>query len=125
MSPQEASNVPVEQQSIGVPSAVTTVEEDPEIKEWLTPGSIITREMAHFAEVRLVAERLGNNGYVVFLILEDDPEEVLDAAFDAERRAMAMIPQIPFDLRVRKPHPHWAPDDLLATCVTHYARPQP
>ena len=91
--------------------------------EWGTPGSVIARLVASRPEVRLVAERYENGRYGVFVILDDDPEDVLDAVFEAERRAMEQLPRIPFDLRVRKPHPDWSDRDLRAGSVAHYARP--
>ena len=91
--------------------------------DWMTPGSLIAQRIAAIQRVRLVAERLEKTRYAVFVVLDDDPDEVLDAVFEAEQEVMKELPGIPFDLRVRKPHPQWSPDNLLSSCARHYTRP--
>ena len=90
--------------------------------EWKTPGSLIAQGLARLPQVRLVAERYEGARYGVFVILDGDADEVLDVVFETEQQVMREIPNIPFDLRVRKPHAQWSPDDLLATCLKHYSR---
>jgi len=93
------------------------------LEEWKTPGSLIARALLKLPQVRLVAERYEGGRYGVFVILDDDSDEVLDRVFEAEEQTMRELPRIPFDLRVRKPHPEWSEDNLLATCVKRYSRP--
>ena len=95
----------------------------PPAEEWATPGSFIARQVAGVGYVNFVAERLEGARYAVFVILDDDPEDALDSVFEAEQLAMKEIPGISFDLRVRRPHPDWSPDDLLSSCIRHYKRP--
>lgn len=90
---------------------------------WLTPGSLIAQWVASIPHVRFVAERLEGIRYAVFVVLDDDPEEVLDAIFQAEQEVMRHVPNMTFDMRVRRPHDGWKPDNLLASCMKHYARP--
>lgn len=91
--------------------------------DWMTPGSLIARRIAVIDQVRLVAERPEKARYAVFVILDADPDEVLDAVFEAEQEVMRELPGIPFDLRVRKPHAQWLPNALLSSCARHYTRP--
>ena len=90
--------------------------------EWMTPGSLMAHQLSAIPQVRFVAERLEGARYAVFVVLDDDPEEVLDSVFDAERQTMQRLPGISFDLRVRKPHADWSPDNLLASCFKQYGR---
>lgn len=91
--------------------------------EWLTPGSLIAQRVAALPQVRFVAERLEGPRYAVFVILDDDPEDVFDVVFAAEQEIMAQVPVMAFDLRVRKPHAGWSPENLFASCTKHYVRP--
>jgi hypothetical protein len=89
---------------------------------WLTPGAYISRAIAHRPEVRYVLERLEQSRLAVFVILESDPEEILDAIFDAERELYSTFRGLPFDVRVRTPSPDWDPRDLLRETVLHHQR---
>ena len=91
--------------------------------DWITPGALIAERVAHLKEVRFVAERLEGGRYAVFVILDEDPDSVLDTIFETEAEVMKQLSNVEFDLRVRKPHPDWSPDNLLSSCAKHYTRP--
>ena len=105
-----------------LPCECRFVSQDEAAGNWLTPGALIAERVIGLQAVHFVAERLENARYAVFVVLDDDSEDVLDAVFEAEQDFMRAVPNIAFDLRVRRPHNGWDPEPLLATCVAHYKR---
>jgi hypothetical protein len=90
---------------------------------WSTPGLALTSGVFDLKEVRFVLERVEPDRYTVFVILEDDPEIVLDRIFGAEHELYDRFARMPFDVRVMKPAPSWTPGGLLRETVLRYARP--
>ena len=92
-----------------VPTTVIT----PASAEWVTPGRTIAGAISHRPEVRLVVERLEADRYAVFVILDSDPEDLLDEILEAERVVFLRPRGLPFDLRIMKPQGDWSDADLL------------
>ena len=90
---------------------------------WRTPGACIAHAVLGRSEVRLVAERLERDRFGVFVVLYSDPEEVLDAIFDAEHLLYERFSGLPFDVRVMVPGPEWSDEDLRRDTVVHYENP--
>ncbi len=90
---------------------------------WQTPGACIARAVFGRPEVRLVAERLERDRFGVFVVLYRDPEDVLDAVFEAEHLLYELFPGMPFDVRVMVPGPEWSDEDLRRDAAVHYEDP--
>ena len=89
---------------------------------WLTPGVHVFQAVAGRPEVRMVVERLEKDRYSVFVVLDSDPEDLLDAIFDAERELYSRSGGLPFDVRVMRPGPAWSPADLRTDSICHFDR---
>lgn len=95
--------------------------------EWLTPGRCIANAIAGRPEVRYVLEGFDPNGYSVYVVLFEEPEDLLDRIFDAERELYTKFAGTRFDVRVMRPDDAWAEETYLRNTVVHYRgvpRPQ-
>ena len=107
--------------SIGVRLSSVQPASTPLSGRWHSPGSLITAACAGFKEVVVVAEKYEGNRHSVLVLLREDPEEVLDAIYDAEAKAINDLKNMPFDLRVTVPLQAWDLDQLRRTYLVHYA----
>lgn len=107
---------------VGLAGPAAEVRIPPGSDRWQTPGVHIHQAVAGRPEVRLVAERLDGDRYSVFVVLDSDPEDLLDAIFEAERELYSRVRGIPFDIRVMRPGPEWSDADLKADSICHYDR---
>ncbi|MBI1849129.1 MAG: hypothetical protein HYR85_02165 [Planctomycetes bacterium] len=89
---------------------------------WPTPGALLAEALKHQPHVTLVMERLERHRYSVFVILDDDPESLLDDVFAAEKHVMKSFKGLPFDMRVMKPRADWKDEDLRRDCIVHHER---
>ena len=89
---------------------------------WSSPGTHLASRVASRAEVRLILERLERDRFSVFVVLDEDPEDLLDAIFDAEEEIFKIFRGIPFDLRVIKPTSDWSDQDLRQDTICRYDR---
>lgn len=92
----------------------------PRIIEWLTPGRCIANAVAGRPEVRYVLEGFDANGYSVYVVLFEDPEELLDRIFDAEHELYTRFAGTRFDVRVMRSDDTWAEETYLRNTVVHY-----
>lgn len=90
---------------------------------WQTPGTVTASLVAAIPEVRLVLERPEPDRYSVFVVVDDDGDEILDAILEAERELYRLFRNMPFDLRVLKPARNWDESDLANSSAEHYRRP--
>jgi hypothetical protein len=107
--------------SIGVRVAAAQPASSPLCGSWHSPGSLITAACAKFKEVAVVAEKYEGNRHSVLVLLRQDPDEVLDAIYDAEAKAINDLKNMPFDLRVTVPLQAWDLNQLRRTYLVHYA----
>lgn len=90
---------------------------------WSTPGVAVADAINSLPQVRFVLEKLEPDRYTIFVVLADDPDEVLDRIYDTERSLYETFPWTPFDLRVMKPSDDWSPSELLQATICRYRRP--
>jgi hypothetical protein len=83
----------------------------------------MARRIAQHPEVKWVLERLERDRLAVFVILDDDPESLLNEIFEAERELYSTFHGLPFDVRVMRPSAAWSPDSILQDTIAHYERP--
>lgn len=89
---------------------------------WESAGSILADRLSAMAEVVMILERLEGDRTTIFVVLRDDPEPVLDAVFAAEGELLRSC-DLPFDLRVMKPHDPSDLQSLRATSIQRFIRP--
>jgi hypothetical protein len=90
---------------------------------WATPGSHIASAIGMEPGVRFVLERFDGDRSSVVVVLDDDPEPLLDAIFDAERELYEVFKDSVFDVRVTKPPRDWDSADLVRTSIVRHRRP--
>ena len=122
MTPVMSANVRTVEPG-GVPSHAVRVEVEQGAATWLTPGAHVAQAVAKHADVRLVLERLEQDRLAVFVVLDDDSEELLDDIFEAERELYTSFQGLPFDIRVMTPSDDWSAADLCRDKISHYERP--
>ena len=89
---------------------------------WQTPGVVIADAISGLPEVRFVFEKADAGRYTVFAILDDDPDDVLDPIFDAERELFRSCAWVPFDVRVMKVDKDWDPTELASVSIPRHRR---
>lgn len=90
-----------------------------------TPGLEMARAVAHHPAVAMVLERFEVGRHTVFIVLDRDPENLLDTIYDAEGSLYGRFAGLPFDVRVMTLTPGWSPADLERQWIVHYERPHP
>jgi hypothetical protein len=122
MTPPQTADVvqPNDEITVGKPRQMATV--DVRSTDWLTPGAFLAGKLAACREIRMILERFEKERYAVIIVLEKDPEDLLDRIFDTERELHAACRGLPFDVRVMTPPPSWSPEDLMQGAFTHYMR---
>lgn len=108
------------QNAVSIAAQVVTVAHSR--PEWITPGSHLAQALVGRLEVRRVLERLEADRYQVFVVLDRDPEDLLDLIVDSERELYTRFPGLPFDVRVLCLGPDWSDADLQKACLVHYDR---
>ena len=118
------TNVEITSREAAVPSAAIQIQfHGRQVGlNWMTPGSSMAEALCGLPEVRSVHERIDPDRFTVFIILDRDPESVLDAVFDAEHRLYEEFRKMPFDVRVMKPQQSWSDKDLSASACLRYRR---
>jgi hypothetical protein len=107
------------EESVGAPSARVT---SPNL-DWKTPGSVLAQNLRGVAEIRMILERMEPDRYSVFVVLDSDPEAVLDRIFETEASLYREFPKMPFDVRVTTPSPNWDPGPLMGSTIAWWVRP--
>ena len=90
--------------------------------EWLTPGSYIAKSIAGRGEVRMVLQRPETDRCSVYVVLDEDPEDLLDFIFNEEQEFRKSHKMFLFDLRVITPSSDWSDKDLLKGSFAYYKR---
>ena len=68
---------------------------------WVTPGMYLAQRIFDFPQVRFVGERYESDYLQTVVVLENDPEDVLNAIFTTEQEMFRKFGRLRFDVRVR------------------------
>lgn len=109
--------------AVGVRAVGQPTQTPPFRGEWQSPGSLIASACSKLPAVLLVAERYEGNRHSVLVVLREDPEDVLDAIYDAEARTIRELRNIPFDMRVTVPQGPWTSDRVSNNYLVRYMVP--
>ncbi len=90
---------------------------------WRTPGTDLADAIRDKREVLLVTERFDEDAHCITVVLEKDPEILLDAIYDAEQALYQRHPGVHFSLRVMTRPPGWSPQNLLKTAIPLHVSP--
>jgi len=69
--------------------------------QWQTPGLYLAQKVARNPLVRFVGENLQTDFIQVIIIVEDDPENLVDSIFSAEQEMYIKFNKLRFDVRLR------------------------
>ncbi|HHT9146433.1 MAG: hypothetical protein Q7J76_04205 [Candidatus Brocadiaceae bacterium] len=69
--------------------------------QWQTPGLYLAQKVARNPLVRFVGENLQTDIIQVVIIVEDDPEDLVDSIFSAEQEMYNKFNKLRFDVRLR------------------------
>jgi len=94
----------------------------PANRSWQTPGTTIAEAVRGLHQVRAVLELVNPDRLTVLVLLDDDPDDVLDAIFEAERRLYPVFRNLPFDVRVSRMHHSWKDVSTERQVVPRYLR---
>lgn len=90
---------------------------------WRTPGTDLADAVRDKREVLLVTEKFDDDAHRITIVLEKDPEHVLDAIYDAEQALYRHHPGVRFSLRVMTRPPGWSPQSLLRQAIPLHISP--
>lgn len=81
-------------------------EEKPEVLlprdlNWQTPGSYIAQEIVSNPLVRFVGEEIQPDCMQTIIVVDDDPEELVDKLFSIEQEMYKIFIKLRFDVRLR------------------------
>lgn len=69
--------------------------------DWITPALYLADNIKRKKFVRLIGESFYTDYLQVIVVLEDDPEEILDEIFSIEEKMRKQFNNVNFDIRVR------------------------
>jgi hypothetical protein len=69
--------------------------------DWQTPGVRIAEEVKGYSNVRFIGEKMQADYMQTIIVLDDDPEDLLNKIFSTEQKIYKDFENLRFDLRVR------------------------
>lgn len=69
--------------------------------KWKTPGVYLTQKMAGKPLVRFIGEYSQTDFLQVIIVVDDDPEDLIDNIFSAEQEMYDRFKKLRFDVRLR------------------------
>jgi len=92
------------------------------MKEWQTPGLYLQQKISNNSLVRLIGEIYYQEYLQVVIVIDDDPEKLLDKIFTIEREMYHNFKEINFDLRVRVINKEEQIEDIKQSLIIRYER---
>lgn len=89
---------------------------------WQTPGLYLAQNIGGNPLVRLVGEKYYPDYLQVIIIIDDDPEELLDKIFSFEQNMRERFKRVNFDVRVRVISADEDIKDIKQDLFLHYER---
>jgi hypothetical protein len=89
---------------------------------WRTPGLCIAQEISKYPLVRFVGEKVQDDYLQTIVVVDDDPEELLDKIFSVEQELYEKFKGLRFDIRVRVMSPRENIDTIKLSAIIHYNR---
>lgn len=89
---------------------------------WLTPGIFMAQNIFDSSLVRFVGERYESDYLQTVVVLNDDPEELLNRVFSVEQEMFKKFGKLRFDVRVRVIPSSESIDLIKHSTVVHFER---
>jgi hypothetical protein len=90
---------------------------------WKTPGLHFADKISANKNVRFVGELVEKDHIQVTIVVDDDPEELLDKIFEAEEEMYESEKSLRFDCRVRVVPAQEKIDSISDSYLVRYIRP--
>ena len=101
MTPPQTQEVTlIDPQVIPFPSTVV-IEPQMGLGEWLTPGLYLAQQIASNSLVRFVGEKVEQEYLQVMVVIDSDPDELLNKIFSIEQEMYTSFKGLRFDIRVQ------------------------
>ena len=109
------------------PIAESVKYETPEINQpyddqWQTPGLYITQGIANNPLVRYVGEKILADYLQTIIVIDDDPEELIDKIFSVEQELYDKFKKLRFDVRLRVISTNENIEIIKNSTINHYDR---
>jgi hypothetical protein len=89
---------------------------------WQTPGMYLAQKIFGNNLLRCIAEKFKGDHYQIYVILDDDPEELLDLIFDTEQKIFEKFSGVKVDIRISVFHPKKDISYIIENSIVHYDR---
>ena len=90
--------------------------------QWQTPGLYLAQRVANNSLVRFVGERVQTDYLQIIIVVDDDPDELLDNIFTVEQEMYKKFNKLQFDVRVRVIPVNEDLELIKKTTIGHYDR---
>lgn len=90
--------------------------------QWQTPGLYLAQRVAGNSLVRFIGEKLQPDYLQVIVVIDEDPEELLDAIFTVEQKMYQKFSGLRFDIRVRVIPEETAIETIRQSALVRYQR---
>ena len=87
-----------------------------------TPGMYLSQKIFGTTLLRCVAEKFKQDHYQISVILDDDPEELLDLIFETEQKIFKKNLGVKVDIRVSVFPPQKNISYIIENSIVHYDR---
>lgn len=73
----------------------------PDVLQWQTPGLYLANKIASNSLVRFVGEKMQTDYLQTIIVVDDDPEELVEKIFSVEQEIYKRFKNLRFDVRLR------------------------
>lgn len=73
----------------------------PDVLPWQTPGLYLTHKIASNSLVRFIGEKMQTDYLQTIIVVDDDPEDLVDNIFSVEQEMYKKFKNLRFDVRLR------------------------
>jgi len=89
---------------------------------WQTPGLYLAEKLAGSNLVRFIGEKFQPDYLQAIIVIDDNPEELLDRIFSLEQKLYTKFKGLRFDVRVRVIHSTESIEHIKTSTLPHYDR---
>ena len=104
------------------PSNVEVFQSGGVTANWQTPGLYMAQQISNNRNIRFIGEKYEVDYLQTIIILDDDPEDIVDQIFSVEQEMYLKFKGLRFDVRVRVIPPQTDLIVIKKSTVPHYER---
>ena len=92
------------------------------VASWQTPGLYLAQRISNNSKIRFIGEKYEVDYLQTILVLDEDPEDLLNQIFSLEQEMYSKFQGLHFDVRVRVILPHADISAIKNSTIPHYER---